>query len=105
DMFDCVIPSREGRHGRLFYWNGMKNLNKKEFYKTINIKTSKFTNDFSPISKDSKLPELRKLTKAYLHYLIKIKEPLGQRLATLNNLEFYLDFMSEMRSSIKNNKI
>ena len=105
DMFDCVIPSREGRHGRLFYWNGMKNLNKKEFYKTINIKTSKFVKDFSPISKDSKLPELRNLTKSYLHYLIKIKEPLGQRLATLNNLEFYLDFMREIRSDIKKNKI
>ncbi len=105
DMFDCVIPSREGRHGRLFYWKGVKNLNKKEFYKTINIKGSKFSEDFSPINKDSKLPELRNLSKGYLHYLIKIKEPLGQRLATLNNLEFYLDFMREIRGGIKNGKI
>jgi len=105
DMFDCVIPSREGRHGRLFYWKGVKNLNKKEFYKTINIKRSKFAEDFSAINKDSKLLELRNLTKAYLHYLIKIKEPLGLRLATLNNLEFYLDFMREIRKKIKNNEL
>jgi len=105
DMFDCVIPSREGRHGRLFYWKGAPNLSKKDFYKTINIKASKFQKDFSPISKDSKLPELRNLSKAYLHYLIKIKEPLGARLATLNNLEFYLDFMNTIRSEIRLNHL
>ena len=105
DMFDCVIPSREGRHGRLFYWKGAPNLSKKDFYKTINIKASKFQKDFSPISKDSKLPELRNLSKAYLHYLIKIKEPLGARLATLNNLEFYLDFMNTIRSEIRLNRL
>ncbi|MDA3840652.1 MAG: tRNA guanosine(34) transglycosylase Tgt [Patescibacteria group bacterium] len=119
DMFDCVIPSREGRHGRLFYWNAKNRpatapsgwagellaRNSREFYKTENIKNSKFEKDFSPISKNSKLSELRNLTKAYLHYLIKIKEPLGARLATLNNLEFYLDFMREIRDAIKNNKI
>ncbi|PLX20740.1 tRNA guanosine(34) transglycosylase Tgt [Candidatus Parcubacteria bacterium] len=105
DMFDCVIPTREGRHGRLFMWRGKPNLAKKDFYKTENIKSAKFASDFSPINKDSRLPELRKLTKAYLYYLIKIKEPLGQRLATLNNLEFYLDFMEEVRNNIKDSKI
>ncbi len=101
DMFDCVIPSREGRHGRLFNWNGTINLNKKEFYKTTNIKLSKFQKDLTPINKNSKLPELRNLSKSYLNYLFKIKEPLAQRLATLNNLEFYLEFTKEIRESIK----
>ena len=109
DMFDCVIPTREGRHGRLFSWkkNSKKiPMDKKcatnKFYDTINITNAKFANDFSPINKDSKLPELRNLSKAYLQYLFKIKEPLGGRLASLNNLEFYLDLMVEIRTSIKN---
>jgi queuine tRNA-ribosyltransferase len=111
DMFDCVIPTREGRHGRLFIWNENKRRasayspsvwQNKNFYRTINIINAKFANDKAPINKNSKLPELRKLSKAYLHYLFKINEPLGQRLATLNNLEFYLDLMIEIRSSIKN---
>jgi queuine tRNA-ribosyltransferase len=105
DMFDCVIPSREGRHGRLFTWRGVKNLNKKDFYKTYSINNAKFVKDFSPINKDSKLPELRNLSKAYLNYLFKIKEPLGARLASLNNLEFYLDMMREIRKEIRNGKL
>ncbi|MBU4217035.1 tRNA guanosine(34) transglycosylase Tgt [Candidatus Parcubacteria bacterium] len=111
DMFDCVIPTREGRHGRMFAWK--KNSKKipmgktcatKTFYDTIAIGNAKFANDFSPINKDSKLPELRNLSRAYLHYLFKIKEPLGSRLASLNNLEFYLDLMEEIRQSLKNEK-
>jgi len=105
DMFDCVIPSREGRHGRLFTWRGVKNINKKDFYKTYSINNAKFVKDFSPINKYSKLPELRNLSKAYLNYLFKIKEPLGARLASLNNLEFYLDMMREMRKEIRNGKL
>lgn len=111
DMFDCVIPTREGRHGRMFAWK--KNSRKipmgntcatKTFYDTIAIGNAKFATDFSPINKDSKLPELRNLSKAYLHYLFKIKEPLGSRLASLNNLEFYLDLMEEIRQNLKNEK-
>jgi len=110
DMFDCVIPTREGRHGRLFFWNRnsklkiqsskLKTLNKfqiSKFYRTINIVNSKFANDFSPINPDSKIKELRGYSKAYLHHLFKLKEPLGQRLATMNNLEFYLDLMKMLR--------
>ncbi|NIA18275.1 MAG: tRNA guanosine(34) transglycosylase Tgt [Actinobacteria bacterium] len=117
DMFDCVIPTREGRHGRLFNWK--KNYKSKiitqfkgqailkqtqnsklktqNFYNTVNIINSKFASDFSPINKDSKLKELREHSKAYLHHLFKLKEPLGQRLAAMNNLEFYLDLMEMLR--------
>jgi queuine tRNA-ribosyltransferase len=101
DMFDCVIPTREGRHGRLFYQTKKISLDKPtKFYETINISNSKFSKDFSPINKKSKLPELRNNSKAYLYHLFKIKEPLGQRLASLNNLEFYTRMMDEIRENI-----
>jgi len=116
DMFDCVIPTREGRHGRLFFWNRnsktetrnpkqMQNsnfLNSKRFYETLNITNAKFKKDFSPINQDSNLPELREYSKAYLHHLFKTNEVLGARLASLNNLEFYLDLMKKIRQGIRN---
>ena len=103
DMFDCVIPTREARHGRL-YIRLNNNLNAK-FYKTINIKNSKFYNDFSLINKDSKLIELRKYTKAYLNHLFKIKDSLALKLASLNNIEFYLNMMKDIREDIINGNI
>ncbi|MFH1426916.1 MAG: tRNA guanosine(34) transglycosylase Tgt, partial [Patescibacteria group bacterium] len=123
-MFDCVIPTREGRHGRLFLWKRKSNIQipirqladqinskfkiqnsnsvisgqiSKNLYKTININNSKFSADNSAINMNSKLPELREYSKAYLHHLFKMNEPLGQKLATLNNLEFYLDMMKNLR--------
>ncbi len=95
EMFDCVMPTREGRHGKLFYWKGQipEKITKKDFYKTINIGNSRFAMDFSPINKDSSLPELRNNTKAYLHHLFKVGDPSGSRLASLNNLEFYYQIM------------
>ncbi len=120
DMFDCVIPTREGRHGRLFFFEKNKlqitnyksqinskipNPKSQNFYNTINITRSEFTDDFSPINADSKLPELRNLSKAYLHHLFAIKEPLGQRLASLNNLEFYMDLMGKIRAGIESGEI
>lgn len=111
DMFDCVIPTREGRHGRLFaFKNGYelkiakalasKKINQGDFYECLNINNAKFANDKTPINPNSKIPELKNLSKAYLYYLIKIGEPLGLRLASLNNLEFYLDLMTCIRKSI-----
>lgn len=102
DMFDCVIPTREGRHGRLFRLtaNCQIKTNKhkeKEFYNAFNINNKEFKNDFSPVNSKSGLPELKKYTKAYLHHLFKIKDPLGQRLASLNNLEFYAELMKIMQ--------
>ncbi len=108
DMFDCVIPTREGRHGRLFAFNNHTSRDIKKllisqkpatdsFYETLTITNTKFAFDKKPINPDSVLPELRKLSRAYLHYLFKIDEPLGKRLATLNNVEFYLRFMDRIR--------
>jgi len=103
DMFDCVIPTREGRHGRLFRMSDVGcqisdfiNDNK-SFYDSININNSKFANDFGVINSDSELAELRNYSRAYLHHLFKIKDPLGARLASLNNLEFYNKLMQNIR--------
>ncbi len=104
DMFDCVIPTREGRHGRLYLFAKEDDL-KGNFYKTININNRKFFNNSLPINKDSRFKDLREYSLGYLHYLFKISEPLGQRLATLNNLEFYLDLMSKIRLNIRQNKL
>jgi len=111
DMFDCVIPTREGRHGRLFTSPPAPllirrgELKGRGFYNTININRSKFVQDFSPINPGSKLLELRQYSKAFLHHLFKIGEPLGQRLASLNNLEFYFDLMQEIRNNIKSGEL
>jgi queuine tRNA-ribosyltransferase len=105
DMFDCVIPTREGRHGKLFLKKGLISKNNNKFYSTINITNAKFIKDFSPINKNSKLVELRQYSKAYLNYLFKINEPLALRLASLNNLEFYLNIINEVKGLIKQNKI
>jgi len=83
DMFDCVIPTREGRHGKLFLTEKLPR------YQTINITNARFASDFKPISQNSALPELVSHSRAYLNHLFRLKEPLGQRLASLNNLEFY----------------
>jgi len=112
DMFDCVIPTREGRHGRVFAWakNGEIKLAKTlfsskistgDFYEILNYKNAKFATDKSPISAQSKFVELRNYSKAYLHYLFKVEEPMSARLASLQNLEFYLELMSAIRHSLR----
>jgi queuine tRNA-ribosyltransferase len=118
EMFDCVIPTREGRHGKLFFaspvalakgdWKNKKsgvNLpplkggikGGRDFYKTINIGNARFAADFSPINKKSALKILREHSLAYLHHLFKIKDPLGARLASLNNLEFYSELIKSLK--------
>ncbi|HPL22627.1 MAG TPA: tRNA guanosine(34) transglycosylase Tgt, partial [bacterium] len=105
DMFDCVIPTREGRHGRLFFWQADRSLvdyqgRVRDFYRTENIKNSQFAELDQPINPHSRLPILRRYSLAYLHYLYKIDEALGRRLASLHNLEFYYDLMAAIRQAI-----
>lgn len=103
DMFDCVIPTREARHGRLYLRNSrVKNLfnNPKTCYQQINIKSAKYIKDFSAINKSSKFEVLRKYSRAYLRHLFNTQEPLAIRLATLNNLEFYLELMETIKKQI-----
>lgn len=91
DMFDCVIPTREGRHGRLFKFIGKNKDN------SLNINNTNFSKDFTLINKNSKINELQNHSLAYLHHLFKSKEALGQKLASLNNLEFYQDLLKKIR--------
>lgn len=89
DMFDCVMPSRNARHGLLFTWKG-----------TINIKNEKWAKDFSPIDELSPMWADQVYTKAYLRHLIKTQEYLGVQVATLHNLTFYLQLVKEARKKI-----
>ncbi|GAB4147161.1 MAG: tRNA guanosine(34) transglycosylase Tgt [Patescibacteria group bacterium] len=94
DMFDCVMPTRNARHGGLFTTVDDNS------YATIRIKNEKYKFDFTPINPNSRFPELRTYTKSYLRHLFIAKELLYFRLATLNNLEFYLDLMQTIRIRI-----
>ena len=89
DMFDCVMPSRNARHGLLYTWEG-----------TINIKNEKWAKDFSPLDPNSKIWVDQVYTKAYLRHLIKTGEYLGIQIATIHNLAFYLELMRLSREKI-----
>lgn len=89
DMFDCVMPSRNARHGLLYTENG-----------TINIKNKKWSMDCSEIDENSPCWVDRNYSKAYLRHLIKSGEYLGIQIATIHNLSFYLRLMKEARERI-----
>ena len=89
DMFDCVMPSRNARHGLLYTWEG-----------TINIKNEKWAKDFSPLDPSSNVWVDQVYTKAYLRHLIKTGEYLGIQIATIHNLAFYLELMRVAREKI-----
>tara|TARA_B100000029_G_C17603614_1_gene966607 strand:+ start:1040 stop:2176 length:1137 start_codon:yes stop_codon:yes gene_type:complete len=90
DMFDCVIPTRNGRNGQIFTKD-----------KILNIRNKKYENDHTEIDNYSSHEWGRKFSKAYLRHLFKINEILGLRIATTLNLSFYLDLMSTMRLKIE----
>ena len=99
DMFDCVIPTRNARHGSLFVWKEKsRNVKKKNFYKTTNITNAKFTKDFSPIDPTCDCYTCKNFTRAYLRHLFAVSEPLAGRLATIHNLKFYLDMMKILQN-------
>lgn len=103
DMFDCVIPTREGRHGRLFIWKknpekiDFSKIKKDSFYKTININNEKFRKDFSRVDDFCDCELCQNYSKAYLRHLFATKETLGMRLASLHNLSFYWKLLEKMR--------
>ena len=89
DMFDCVLPTRSGRTGLAFTWQGK-----------LNIKNSKYQNDKTPLDPNCELKELNKYSKSYLNHLIKTNEMMASMLISLHNINFYQQFMSEIRKSI-----
>ena len=90
DMFDCVLPTRSGRTGLAFTWNGR-----------INIRNSKYKNDNSPLDNNTNKFNLNKYTKNYLNHLFNTNEMLGSMLLTLHNVNFYQELMNSIRNNIK----
>mgnify|MGYP005878054571 CR=1 FL=1 len=91
DFFDCVMPSRNGRHGKLFTWEG-----------TVNIMNEKYITDDRPISESCNCPVCRSHSRAYLRHLFKADEVLALRLAVLHNLWFYNELMAKIREALDN---
>lgn len=93
DMFDCVMPTRSGRHGQAFTFDGK-----------INIKNARFKDDPSPLDEASDCPALSQYSKAYLHHLIRSGELLGAMLMSWGNIHFYQQLMAEMRLAIEEDR-
>ena len=90
DMFDCVMPTRSGRTGLAFTWEGK-----------VNLKNSKYQKDLSPLDENCHIRELSKYSKSYLNHLIKTNEMMASMLISLHNIYFYQQFMREIRKNIK----
>ena len=91
DIFDCVIPTREGRHGHAYCKSG-----------TLNLKNKIFEDDKKPLDENSNFSFSRRYSKGYIHHLIKSKEPLGGLIISCHNLNYYKNFINDIRLSIEN---
>ena len=91
DMFDCVLPTRSGRTGLAFTWQGR-----------VNIKNNKYQNDNTPLDPECKNLNLNKYSKNYLNHLFNTNEILGSMLLTLHNINFYQELMRAIRKNIQN---
>ncbi|MDC3127731.1 tRNA guanosine(34) transglycosylase Tgt [Candidatus Pelagibacter bacterium] len=90
DMFDCVLPTRSGRTGLAFTWAGK-----------LNLKNSKYQNDKTPLDNNCEIKNLNKYSKSYLNHLIKTNEMMASMLISLHNINFYQEFMREIRKNIR----
>ena len=89
DFFDCVMPSRNARHGTIFTWHGKVNLNNEKYFA-----------DPRPIDSACGCPACRRYSRSYIRHLLKAKEALGMRLCVLHNLYFYNDLMQKIRDAL-----
>ncbi len=89
DMFDCVLPTRAGRHGQAWTWDG-----------PLNLRNARYAEDLTPLDPDSDCPASCSYAKAYLHHLFKAGEHLGPMLLSLHNVAFYQAFMQRLRAAI-----
>ena len=90
DMFDCVMPTRAGRHGTAYTWRGM-----------VNIRNARHKHDPRPLDETSACPASSQYSRAYLHHLHRCREYLGAMLLTWHNLAFYQELMAAMRAAIE----
>ena len=93
DLFDCVMPSRNARHGHLFTSQGI-----------INISNQKYERDYSPIDPNCQCPTCRRHSRAYIRHLMKADEMLGHRLCVSHNLWFYNTLMEQIRQALDENR-
>lgn len=94
DMFDCVLPTRLGRHGTVFTKDG-----------TLTIRNETYARDFRPIEEDCDCPACRRFTRAYIRHLIKANEILGLRLTTLHNVRFLIRLMEQIRKALQEDNL
>ncbi len=93
DFFDCVMPSRNARHGFIFTWNG-----------TMNLMNQKYERDPLPIDPNCNCPACRNYSRAYIRHLFKAKEMLAMRLSVLHNLYFYNELAAKIREAIEEDR-
>ena len=89
DFFDCVMPSRNARHGNVFTWGGK-----------VNIQNEKYTYDSRPIDPECQCPTCRRYSRGYIRHLFKAREALGMRLTVMHNLYFYNELMQKIRDAL-----
>jgi queuine tRNA-ribosyltransferase len=89
DLFDCVMPTRNARHGQIFTWEGIRNLNNQKYFA-----------DESPLDPQCDCPTCRNYSRAYLRHLLKAGEMLGMRLCVMHNLYFYNTLMERIRDEL-----
>jgi queuine tRNA-ribosyltransferase len=94
DMFDCVLPTRSGRNGQAFTWNG-----------ALNLKNARHAEDAAPLDADCRCPACRGFSRAYLHHAVKSGEIIAAMLLTQHNLTFYQDLMAACRAAISAGKL
>jgi queuine tRNA-ribosyltransferase len=94
DMFDCVLPTRSGRHGQAWTWEG-----------SVNLKNARFADDDEPLDPTSDVPASRDYSKAYLHHLVKSEEILGQVLLSWHNIGFFQALMAQLRAAIAEGRL
>ncbi|MBO4407123.1 MAG: tRNA guanosine(34) transglycosylase Tgt [Clostridia bacterium] len=94
DMFDCVLPARNARHGHLYTHRGR-----------INLKNNKFEKDMRPIDEECSCPTCRRFSRAYIRHLMKAGEILALRLCVIHNLWFYNHMMEDIREAVENNTL
>ena len=93
DFFDCVMPSRNARHGNHFTWRGK-----------INLLNEKYAEDSRPIAEECSCPACKNYSRSYIRHLFKAREALGMRLAVLHNLYFYNELMQKIRDALDEGK-
>jgi queuine tRNA-ribosyltransferase len=104
DMLDCVLPTRNARHGLLYRFRH-DDLDARDFYETVHVTNERWTNDQTPlVAFDPEAPitaELSRYSMGYVRHLFRVEETLGPRLVSLANLHFYLSLMKKIREGIE----